>query len=76
MSKAARRDLCVRGFRDQRRVGDTTTILPESPSPNASEYAKRNVHKDFGHRSAIEPVIGHFTSGWPTTNSKAHLAVR
>ena len=40
-------------------MGDTTIVLPESPSLKASEYAKRKARKDFGRRSAIEPVIGH-----------------
>lgn len=62
MGKAPRRALCDRGFRGRKRVGDTTIILPESPSPNASEYAKRKARKDFGRRSAIEPVIGHLKS--------------
>jgi IS5 family transposase len=34
-------------------------VLPEAPSSNASEYAKRKARKNFGRRSAIEPVIGH-----------------
>ena len=57
--KAPRRALCDRGFRGRKCVGDTTIVLPESPSPKASEYAKRKARKDFGRRSAIEPVIGH-----------------
>jgi IS5 family transposase len=50
---------CDRGFRGRKRVGDTTIVLPEAPSPNLSEYDKRKARKNFGRRSAIEPVIGH-----------------
>ena len=34
-------------------------VLPESPSPKATEHFKRKARKNFGRRSAIEPVIGH-----------------
>jgi len=50
---------CDRGFRGKKQVGETAIVLPGSPSPNATEYAKRKARKDFGRRSAIEPVIGH-----------------
>lgn len=50
---------CDRGFRGRKRVGATAIVLPESPSPKASEYFKRKARKNFGRRSAIEPVIGH-----------------
>lgn len=60
--KAPQRALCDRGFRGRKRVGTTTVVLPERPSPKATEYAKRKARKDFGRRSAIEPVIGHLKS--------------
>jgi IS5 family transposase len=60
--KAPERALCDRGFRGHKRVGSTSIILPESPSPKASEYNKRKARKDFGRRSAIEPVISHLKS--------------
>jgi IS5 family transposase len=50
---------CDRGFRGRKRVGSTSTVLPEVPVPGASEYARRKARKNFGRRSAIEPVIGH-----------------
>ena len=50
---------CDRGFRGRKRVGDTTIELPKSSSGSGSEYAKRKARKNFGRRSAIEPVIGH-----------------
>jgi IS5 family transposase len=50
---------CDRGFRGRKKVGKTAIVLPESPSPKTSEYAKRKARKNFGRRSAIEPVIGH-----------------
>ena len=60
--KAPQRALCDRGFRGRKRVGVTAVVLPERPSPKATEYAKRKARKDFGRRSAIEPVIGHLKS--------------
>ena len=57
--KAPRRALCDRGFRGRKHIENTTIVLPGSPSPKATEYAKRKARNDFGRRSAIEPVIGH-----------------
>ena len=50
---------CDRGFRGRKQVGKTDILLPGTPSPNASEYDKRKARKNFGRRSAIEPIIGH-----------------
>jgi IS5 family transposase len=55
---------CDRGFRGRKRVGDTSIVLPEVPVSAASEYAKRKARKNFGRRSAIEPVIGHLKNGF------------
>ena len=49
---------CDRGFRGRKKVDDTAIVLPESPSPKATEHFKRKARKNFGRRSAIEPVIG------------------
>ncbi len=51
--------LCDRGFRGRKRVEDTAIILPGTPLPNATAHFKRKARKDFGRRSAIEPVISH-----------------
>lgn len=53
---------CDRGFRGRKGVGDTAIVLPECPSPKATEHFKRKARKNFGRRSAIEPVIGHLKS--------------
>ena len=53
---------CDRGFRGRKNVEGTTIVLPESPSPKTSEHFKRKARKNFGRRSAIEPVIGHLKS--------------
>jgi IS5 family transposase len=50
---------CDRGFRGRKRIDGTAIVLPEAPSSNVSEYAKRKARENFGRRSAIEPVIGH-----------------
>ena len=55
---------CDRGFRGRKHVGGTAIVLPEAPPPNLSEYAKRKARKNFGRRSAIEPVIGHLKYGF------------
>jgi len=55
---------CDRGFRGRKNVDGTAIVLPDAPTPNTSEYAKRKARKNFGRRSAIEPVIGHLKSGF------------
>ncbi len=56
---APEKAFCDRGFRGRKRIDKTAIVLPDSPSPKASEHAKRKSRKNFGRRSAIEPVIGH-----------------
>ena len=58
------RAFCDRGFRGRKRIGSTAIILPEAPASHATEHAKRKARKDFGRRSAIEPVIGHLKHGF------------
>lgn len=53
---------CDRGFRGRKKVSGTAVVLPESPSPKSTEHFKRKARKNFGRRSAIEPVIGHLKS--------------
>jgi IS5 family transposase len=69
---------CDRGFRGRKKVDGTAIVLPEASPPNVSEYAKRKARKNFGRRSAIEPVIGHLKiiSVWPETISKGLSAMR
>lgn len=50
---------CDRGFRGRKKVDGTAIVLPESPSPKTTEHFKRKARKNFGRRSAIEPIIGH-----------------
>jgi IS5 family transposase len=57
--KVAETSFCDRGFRGRKRIGATHIVMPEAPSPKSSEYDKRKARKNFGRRSAIEPVIGH-----------------
>ena len=57
--KPAEKAYCDRGFRGRKRIGDTEIVLPSAPVSTMSEYDKRKARKNFGRRSAIEPVIGH-----------------
>jgi IS5 family transposase len=57
--KVPETSFCDRGFRGRKQVGETRIVMPESGSAKASEYDKRKARKNFGRRSAIEPVIGH-----------------
>ena len=38
--------------------------LPKAPTSKTSAYDKRQARKNFGRRSAIEPVIGHLKSSF------------
>ena len=52
-----------RGYRGAREKNkDIKVHLPETPSDDATEEEKENARKNFGRRSAIEPVIGHLKS--------------
>ena len=53
---------CDRGFRGRKLVGEPSIAIPGAPQPGATEHAKRKARKNFGRRSAIEPVIGHLKS--------------
>jgi IS5 family transposase len=57
--KAAEKAFCDRGFRGRKRVGETDIVLPSAPASGVSKHERRKARKDFGRRSAIEPVIGH-----------------
>jgi len=62
--KAPETAFCDRGFRGRKKVGETAIVLPEAANLKASEYDKRKARKNFGRRSAIEPVIGHLKNGF------------
>jgi len=62
--RAPEKAFCDRGFRGRKRVAGTDIVLPSSPASGVSEYDKRKARKDFGRRSAIEPVIGHLKNGF------------
>jgi IS5 family transposase len=62
--KAAETAFCDRGFRGRKRVDTTSVVLPEVPGLATTEYAKRKARKNFGRRSAIEPIIGHLKHGF------------
>jgi IS5 family transposase len=53
-----------RGFRGRKRVGVTSVTIPGTPQPGTTEHAKRKARRNFGRRSAIEPIIGHLKSGF------------
>lgn len=47
-----------RGGRGIKKVGTTEIIIPES-GKGKTDYHKRKAKRNFGRRSAIEPIIGH-----------------
>lgn len=59
LGRAPERAFCDRGFRGRKKVGDTAIIIPGSATPKTTVHYKRKSRKNFGRRSAIEPIIGH-----------------
>ena len=57
--KSPEKAFCDRGFRGRETEGCTTIIIPKAPTSQTTEHFKRKARRDFGRRSAIEPVIGH-----------------
>jgi len=57
--KVPETSFCDRGFRGRKQVAGTSIAIPGAAPSDASEYDKRKARKNFGRRSAIEPVIGH-----------------
>jgi Transposase DDE domain. len=51
-----------RGYRGRNTVQGVTVSLPKAPCKTATAPQKRLARKNFGRRSAIEPVIGHLKS--------------
>ncbi len=52
-----------RGYRGaQKDIDETMHHVPETPKSNATELDKEEARKNFGRRSAIEPVISHVKS--------------
>ena len=51
-----------RGYRGRETVQGVKVSIPSSPSKTATAEEKDLVRKNFGRRSAIEPVIGHLKS--------------
>lgn len=51
--------LVDRGYRGQKRIGETEVLLPKAPRKTDSAYRKKKHRKRYARRAAIEPVIGH-----------------
>lgn len=53
---------CDRGYRGKEEVCGTKIVLPKAPALSDTEKQRKEARKNFGRRSAIEPVIGHLKS--------------
>ena len=51
--------LVDRGYRGQKRVGQTDVLLPGNVRKSDSYYQRKKQRKRYARRAAIEPVIGH-----------------
>ena len=60
--REARHAFCDRGFRGRKQIGKTSIEIPDNGMSKATAYQKQKARKNFGRRSAIEPVIGHLKS--------------
>jgi IS5 family transposase len=48
-----------RGYRGQKKTGETKIVIPDVPKATDSAYTKAKKHALFRKRAGIEPVIGH-----------------
>lgn len=53
------RALCDRGFRGHSYIGQTKVHIPQPSDASMTAQEKLRGRRDYGRRSAIEPVIGH-----------------
>lgn len=51
-----------RGYRGRPVVGETKILIPTSSTKNSTKLERKKARKNFGRRSAIEPIIGHLKS--------------
>ena len=59
----ARKVFYDRGARGIKKVGDTEIVIPET-GKGKTDYHKRKAKRNFGRRSAIEPIIGHLKNDY------------
>ena len=62
--RSPKKAFCDRGFRGRSVEGCTAIIIPQAPTTKTTEHFKRKARRDFGRRSAIEPVIGHLKNNF------------
>ena len=60
--KEAIRAFCDRGFRGRKQIASTIIEIPDNGHVKATGYQRQQARKNFGRRSAIEPIIGHLKS--------------
>ena len=53
---------CDRGFRGREGSGKTRIEIPDNGQKKPTEYQRQKARRNFGRRSAIEPIIGHLKS--------------
>lgn len=61
--------LCDRGYRGQKKVGDTDIILPGTPLKRDNRYQRDKKRKRCRRRAAIEPIIGHLKTDFRLTRN-------
>ena len=57
--KSPEKTFCDREFRGRSVEGCAAIIIPQAQTSKTTEHFKRKARRDFGRRSAIEPIIGH-----------------
>jgi len=51
-----------RGYRGQKRIGETDILIPSVPKKSDSYYKRKKISNAHKKRAAIEPIIGHLKS--------------
>jgi len=56
--------ICDRGYRGQRKVGETQVLIPKPSGKRATAYQRRKAKKRFRKRAGIEAIISHLKSDY------------
>lgn len=62
IGKEPKRAKADRGYRGNKKIGETEILIPTTPRKSDSYYKKKQISKAHKKRAAIEPIIGHIKS--------------
>ncbi len=57
--KAPKRAKVDRGYRGNKKIGETEILIPSTPNKSMSYYQREKLSESHRKRAGIEPIIGH-----------------